>query len=187
MNNLFSQDDNYVKHIEPKGTSVGTLFFGHTGNHYVVLRPAVKVGISWPSYCWYFHSKINNSLWPKYSIISCVCCNFIWCVLWTWANIQSNFYFSSPKLVKPYQNPHLMWAVSLLTLQKLPCLKKALHIVMVKRVLKQVLLLRNHQNLSPHIPLQMMIWRILNRDSRERKGDQRRRYGKTLHILTWLR
>lgn len=38
------QDENFVKIIEPKeGTAVDTLFFGHTGNHYVALRPKEKV------------------------------------------------------------------------------------------------------------------------------------------------
>lgn len=37
---LFSlQDEDYVKIIEPEGISVGTLCFGHGGDHYVALRP----------------------------------------------------------------------------------------------------------------------------------------------------
>lgn len=36
-------DENFIKIIEPKeGARVGTLFFGHTGNHYVALRPMDK-------------------------------------------------------------------------------------------------------------------------------------------------
>lgn len=38
------QDENFVKTIEPKeGTAGNTLFFGHTGNHYIALRPKEKV------------------------------------------------------------------------------------------------------------------------------------------------
>ncbi|CAH3039627.1 unnamed protein product [Porites lobata] len=37
-------DENFVKTIEPKeGTAGNTLFFGHTGNHYIALRPKEKV------------------------------------------------------------------------------------------------------------------------------------------------
>ena len=33
------QDDNFVKVVEPQlGPSVGTLYFGHSGNHYVALK-----------------------------------------------------------------------------------------------------------------------------------------------------
>ncbi|CAH3041908.1 unnamed protein product [Porites lobata] len=43
MMTLRRQDENFVKTIEPKeGTAGNTLFFGHTGNHYIALRPKEK-------------------------------------------------------------------------------------------------------------------------------------------------
>lgn len=33
------QDEDYVKITEPEEISVGTLYFGHGGDHYVALRP----------------------------------------------------------------------------------------------------------------------------------------------------
>lgn len=38
------QDDNYVKVVVPQsGAPIGTLYFGHTGNHYVALKLKKKV------------------------------------------------------------------------------------------------------------------------------------------------
>lgn len=40
------QDDNFVKVVEPQlGPSVGTLYFGHSGNHYVPLKLKQRVGL----------------------------------------------------------------------------------------------------------------------------------------------
>ena len=38
------QDENFVKVVKPhSGPSIGTLYFGHSGNHYVALKPKQKV------------------------------------------------------------------------------------------------------------------------------------------------
>ncbi|KAJ7381965.1 hypothetical protein OS493_037986, partial [Desmophyllum pertusum] len=38
--NYANSDDNYVKVVEPQsGASIGTLYFGHSGYHYVALKP----------------------------------------------------------------------------------------------------------------------------------------------------
>ena len=45
------QDDNFVKVVKPQlGPSVGTLYFGHSYNHNVALKPKKRVGLDPKSY-----------------------------------------------------------------------------------------------------------------------------------------